>query len=668
MTVLQVPDTSGDSPVGRWLHEQKNRLGIPWNELASRAGVSVDALRRLCAGKTIPRAATLRKLIGVCDDGTQATIAIGAWVAQHHEARAVQFRARRAGERAECRVCQKDELVSQARHSRTFRPAMPGQRASFMHRGCRPRPTMSPFVAPLENAKARFGGSWKQLHMIANEGGVRMDLDKLRTGRTIPKSERIRKLASILRFSDQEVDTLVALAERHWEERAALKCSRTRQRTDTRAICRKCKRTAFLSAVRARRTFRASQAGQPATFLHRECRGQPRKLTLSCPHPGCATAARREYKSAAWKKRHAKQRRGRNHYAVLCKRHNLSRQGRRQARRMRQLSFRRFERLFAARYPKGYLGRRSAQEVWDAASTGVPVSLAIIARRIRKDLFSEAYRTSSWAVFHRFQNALKDSRYHHDLSAEDLWTRAKQGDGEALRIRAELLHPEDEAFLRELKPSDPKAFFQRRPENNGSVGKRGAAISKGQVLVRWAGKTRGLTACPLCGLVVHRRRFHPECWDTWRRRPEFQAERERRRWSPEKAARRPIDPPQRPGRPPVKLDQKYGWLMKKAADVPLKDIARAADVTEAAVSIGIQDFKRRLPGAWDRVFSDHGSGSANRAREGIFPLSTLRVSGRESLVGWLARYGMAPNKISRLVGYPVEEVHRMMGTPTAPRR
>jgi hypothetical protein len=251
---------------------------------------------------------------------------------------------------------------------------------------------------------------------------------------------------------------------------------------------------------------------------------------------------------------------------------------------------------------------------------------------------------------------LKNSRDHQHLRAEDLWARARQGDTEALRVRAEVLHPDDEALLRQLKPSDPAALLPRRRKNEAASRRRGAAISKGQVLLRWAGRIRGLVACRLCGLVVHRRRFHPECWDTWRRRPEFQAERERRRWSPEKARRRPIDPPQRPGRPPVKLDEKYGWLMQKAGDVPQRDIARKAGVTEQAVSIGIEDFKKRLPGAWDRVFTNHSAESGNRAREELFPLSTFRISRQESLIRWLARWGMAPNTISRLVGYPLAEI------------
>jgi len=80
------------------------------------------------------------------------------------------------------------------------------------------------------------------------------------------------------------------------------------------------------------------------------------------------------------------------------------------------------------------------------------------------------------------------------------------------------------------------------------------------------------------------------------------------------------------------------------------------------VSIGIEDFKRRLPGAWDRVFSNHSSASGNRAREKNFPLRELRIPGRESLIESLARWGMAPDKISRLVGYPLEEIRSMTST------
>jgi hypothetical protein len=148
---------------------------------------------------------------------------------------------------------------------------------------------------------------------------------------------------------------------------------------------------------------------------------------------------------------------------------------------MEKLRFRRFERMFTAMYPDGYLfagRRRRAQEIWEAARTGVPPALAIIARRLRKGLFSEAYRNSSWAVFHRFQLALKTSRYHQHLQAADLWARARQGDTEALRVRAEVLHPHDEALLQQLKPSDPAALLPRRRRNEAASRTRGAAISK----------------------------------------------------------------------------------------------------------------------------------------------------------------------------------------------
>jgi hypothetical protein len=228
--------------------------------------------------------------------------------------------------------------------------------------------------------------SWKELRTIANEGGLLMDLDRVRTGRTVPRPEGVRKLALILRFSEQETITLVELAERHWEERSALKRSRALHERNTRAVCRECERTEFLSKVRSGRTFRPARAGHPATFVHRECRGQPGKVIQVCPYPGCGTPPLREYKSAAWKKRHQKQRRRRNNYAVPCKRHNLRLQGRLQAPRMEKLRFRRFERMFTAMYPDGYLfagRRRRAQEIWEAARTGVPPALAIIARRLR---------------------------------------------------------------------------------------------------------------------------------------------------------------------------------------------------------------------------------------------------------------------------------------------
>ena len=46
----------------------------------------------------------------------------------------------------------------------------------------------------------------------------------------------------------------------------------------------------------------------------------------------------------------------------------------------------------------------------------------------------------------------------------------------------------------------------------------------------------------------------------------------------------------------------------------------------------------------------------NRSREAIFALSGLRVPHRGSLIGRPARSAMGPNKISLLIGYPLEKV------------
>src|SRR5712664_3253656 len=115
MTVVQIFENLDNSPVSRWLLECRIRLGISWSELADRARVSVDALRRLREDKTIPRVATILRLIAVGDDGTQATTALLAWVAQQNDAWTAEIRSRRAGERAKCRVCKKEELVSRVR-------------------------------------------------------------------------------------------------------------------------------------------------------------------------------------------------------------------------------------------------------------------------------------------------------------------------------------------------------------------------------------------------------------------------------------------------------------------------------------------------------------------------------------------------------------------------
>lgn len=141
--------------------------------------------------------------------------------------------------------------------------------------------------------------------------------------------------------------------------------------------------------------------------------------------------------------------------------------------------------------------------------------------------------------------------------------------------------------------------------------------------------------------------------------PAFQRERERRRWSPDKPGRRPIDPPYAPflGRPPepAKIKQRYVWFTEKLAGHSVTTLAEEAGISKAAITQGIEDFKRRLPGDFKLAFPT-ATKSAIRQWEMLFPLDNVRVPTREPLIRWLAQLGMRPEDIARLVGYSVGEV------------
>jgi len=447
-----------------------------------------------------------------------------------------------------------------------------------------------PYGDLLERARAREGGSWGKL---ANRIGVSIDtLRRLRDGssRNLPRPRTMRKIASVLAESEGLRSQLVQWAEQRRAERKNSKSLDSLWGTGTKARCRVCTGTEPLSKIRSARSFVPATPGHPASFVHRRCAEQPRKITLVC---ACGNE-RREYKSAQWKTRNQSRLKAPCLYAVPCRRCNVSLQGKRQTDRMRRELFRRFEKLFAA---SAYRNRYKPKIIWERAGEGDAKAI-----RIRQDVLASGYR-SAWSE------------------------------------------------RRKLGPPSPQ---------------RGSRVSQGQLLHRWPSTLKGLGLCRLCWLLVHGRKYHTECWKAWMRSPGFQQERERRRWSSDKPGRLPIDPPVPPfrGRPSTRLQAKYTWFMEKLAGVSVTQIARNAGVAKATVSIGIDDFKRRLPGSWRLVFRN-GTASANRQREVLFPLGNIRSEGRGPLLKWLARYGMPVEKMSELVGYSVGEIHGILAARPA---
>jgi transcriptional regulator with XRE-family HTH domain len=442
-----------------------------------------------------------------------------------------------------------------------------------------------PYVDLLERARAREGGTWGTL---ASRIGVSIDtLRRLRDGssRNLPRPQTMRKIASVLAGSEGLRSQLLQWAEQLRAERNDERVQRSLRDRRTKAQCRVCSGTEPLSTVHRARSFVPATSGHPASFVHRRCAQQPRKVTLVC---ACGNE-RREYKSAQWKRRNQSRMKAPGEYAVPCRRCNVSLQGKRQTGRMRRELFRRFAQLFAA----------------------------------------SAYR----------------DRYKPRI----IWERAREGDPKAERIRQEVL------------ASGYRSAWSERRKRGVPAPQRGARVSQGQLLRRWPSTLKGLGLCRLCWLLVHGRKYHPECWKAWMRSSEFQQERERRRWSSDKPGRLPIDPPVPPfrGRPSTRLQEKYTWFMEKLAGVSVTQIARDAGVAKATVSIGIDDFKRRLPGSWRLVFRN-GTASATHHREVLFPLDNVRAEGRGPLLKWLARYGMPAEKMSELVGYSVGQIQGIL--------
>jgi hypothetical protein len=221
----------------------------------------------------------------------------------------------------------------------------------------------SPLASWLEGTKKRVKATWAE---FAAQAGVSVDvLRRVRAGH-IPVIETTRRMLAGTSTDAATADRLLASVVSRRGER--------RIRRGSQAQCRVCREWEPVCLVRSRRTFTPPDGLKPASFVHRDCAGQPGKVTLICPEDGCGKT-RRVYWSAKRTRAHSKQRRRDGNYAVLCRPHNLSKQGRRQAGRMRSELFRSFERRLKR---SQYARRVSARGIWEGAKVGDPQ-----AKRIR---------------------------------------------------------------------------------------------------------------------------------------------------------------------------------------------------------------------------------------------------------------------------------------------
>lgn len=454
----------------------------------------------------------------------------------------------------------------------------------------------SPFALRLNEIQKSSGVSWAKL---ATRTGVSVDvLRRVRAGH-VPLIDTARRILAAAGPDGAAAARILAWVTSRRQQESI--------RRGTQGRCRVCGEWEPTCKVRSRDTFRAPREAESASFLHRSCARQPGKVTLVCPEDGCGKL-RRVYWSARRKRTH--KRRSDGTYAVLCKPHNLSRNGRKQIRRMQEELFRRFE--------------------------------------------------------HR----LEHSPYKTKRTAEGVWKLAEAGDPRSRRIRHELMGWGLVAKRRRARQGSPR---------------RGPAIARGQLFKRWASKRQGFALCRLCWKLVHGRKYHASekrgrqsvgpalCWEAWRDSPEFQEERERRRWAKEKPGRQPIEPPV-PGfvghlPQPHKIAQKFGWFARNLDGMPQKQLADEVRVSQPAVATGIENFKRWLPGDWTLVFYRKSTGAILQQ---AFPLPEgIRASrrrGDEHRVRWLIRWGMSEDAISSLLGYSVGDVRGILARPVVLNR
>ncbi len=240
---------------------------------------------------------------------------------------------------------------------------------------------VSPLVEWLPRAKARLGVTWGRL---ANSSGISIDtIRRLREGnnRNLPRPETLRRLTSALDVPKDFADFVLAWLVQCRTSRRSQRVHQSLFVHVRTAKCRVCSRVESLSTVRNRRTFVPAGPGRAASFIHRDCAGQPGKVTLICPQCG---QVRRVYMSKRRKRSHQDQMTSPGTYAIPCRPCNVSLQGRRQIARMNRELVHRFRQLFReSRYHRKY----DVDVILDRARLGDPK-----AKRIKQEVLSLGYK------------------------------------------------------------------------------------------------------------------------------------------------------------------------------------------------------------------------------------------------------------------------------------
>jgi hypothetical protein len=367
----------------------------------------------------------------------------------------------------------------------------------------------SPLAHILSDRNGRQGCSWGRL---ASDGRVSVDvLRRIRRGH-VPSVDTVRRILAAIDVSPRAAEKVIA-----WVENVRLARSVGRA---ARAQCRVCRRWVAACRVRRRVTFRPGTELEPASFVHRDCRGQPGKVTVVCPADGCGSR-RRYYWSSNRKRQHNAQRRADGTFTILCKRHkkhHRPQQGRRHTeKRIAGLRRRFIERFTESRYGR----RQNAAAVWDLAEAG-----DLKARGIRQELMG-------WGRYAKRRP--QSAAVRPGLARFNLFKRW---------ARVLIISPKRRSPC-SLCPLC-WTFVQGRKYHTSTKRNR---RSVGPML----------------------------CWEVWRDSVEFQREREERRQSQKKLGRRPIDPPV-PGfvghlPHPENVARKFGWFLASLGGATHKELA-----------------------------------------------------------------------------------------------
>lgn len=219
---------------------------------------------------------------------------------------------------------------------------------------------------------------------------------------------------------------------------------------------------------------------------------------------------------------------------------------------------------------------------------------------------------------------------------------AAQDDQQADQMRKQALTP---WFL------DAVAPMRHRPPSQEARRKLGVALMVAHALKAFP----QLRLCLLCGLVVHKDRWHRVCGSIWKKPSVLSRDGEHR------PRGRPAD---------RNLGRNYSWLMASRAGRRTRR-ELFPEGKKPAVTAAIDAFIRRLPGSWNLVFLRETRRRGNPARQALVSLPQVLQplidrGARDSLIRQLYNLGMSEKPIARLTGASPERVRGVVSALLRP--